>query len=852
MRHSIPTDANRFEFLRPAAPCRVRRLANGLLWILGVALLVYGLLIVEQAFGQSVHLGVEFVVFLLVAAGGYFAFFRDSRTALADYATRLEKHIEALDRTAIVAVTDVSGRILEVNDMFCRISGYSREELIGRTHRLINSGYHRRKFFADMYRSIMLGEIWRGEICNRAKDGSLYWVDTTIVPTKDEHGRVARFTAIRMDVTARKLAEERVARLTEQRTQVVEGVGVCIWDWNLVDDSIDVIGPWRRLLGYDGSAEVSCGGDPLRHFILREDWERIHAALREHATNRTANFECEARMRNREGRLVWIQLRGVVIQRDDSGLALRASGQYIDITERKEASDRIEQSEAVLKTVIDVLPQRIFWKDREGRYLGANRAIKEDSGCDDMVGKFDRDMPWAEQADFFREWDERVMQTRQPVINLVEQLTRADGSLCWLTTSKVPLVDSGGEVRGIIGSYQDITSIKQTEQELIRAKEVAESASRAKSDFLAMMSHEIRTPMNAVLGFTDFLLDTSLNIEQREFAETIKDAGSSLLMIIDDILDFSKMEAGRIAVARDPFDARLVAGDVVALLKPRAVAKQLHLTLDWSARHSMLTGDSGRFRQVVMNLIANAVKFTQRGSVVVRATSEPSLVRIEVVDTGIGIAAESIDALFTKFTQADSSTTRKYGGTGLGLAISKQLVERMGGTIGVRSEQGVGSTFWFTMPVAQGSDPAPVDTQSVPARGGPRRRILVVDDNAINGIVAKRMLEKLNCEVLVVRSGDEAREQALSFPFDAIFMDCEMPQLDGYEVTRQIRVAEAELQRRTPIIALSASVLPDDQQRCADAGMDAHLSKPVSIADFRQALQCWCREPDDVVHQGVT
>jgi PAS domain S-box-containing protein len=619
----------------------------------------------------------------------------------------------------------------------------------------------------------------------------------------------------------------------------------------LHNDSIEVNGPWARMLGLDPEQTLTGSNGLLHRFVVAEDLPKVRAALERHCRGETPHMECEVRLQPASGQWLWIQMRGVVIERDAAGVALRASGQYLDVNASKQAAERIQHSEAVLKTIIDVLPQRIFWKDRDGRFLGANSAVKGDAGTDDMIGKTDHDMPWAgEQADFFRAWDRKIMESREPVINLVEPQTRADGAVMWLTTSKVPLIDAEGEVWGIVGTYQDITSIKQIESELIKARDAAEAASLAKSEFLATMSHEIRTPMNAVIGFTDFLLDTSLDAEQRNFAQTIQGAGKSLLSIIDDILDFSKLEAGKATLQCQPFDARRATVEAVRSIRPRASEKNLEVTLEWPAEvPALLYGDARRFKQVMDNLAANAVKFTDSGRVVLRATVDQDAVRVEIEDTGIGMDLQLQARLFTKFTQGDGSMNRRYGGTGLGLAIAKQLIELMGGTIGVHSEAGSGSRFWVTLPIAKtqasASRPVAADNRetTVPAesaRGRAVPRVLVVEDNSVNAFVAERILRKLGCETEIAGNGRIALECIGRRCYDLILMDCQMPEVDGFEATQLIRALEAGSGRRTPIVALSANVLPEDRQRCLDAGMDAHLSKPTSLQQLGSAVRQWC------------
>ncbi len=515
-------------------------------------------------------------------------------------------------------------------------------------------------------------------------------------------------------------------------------------------------------------------------------------------------------------------------------------------------------SESQVTLVNDALPVMIAYIDHDERYRYINTrfCIWTKRRPEDIIGHTVREIHGERYYPQFRADMERVFEGER--VSSSNSHVSLSGAIFDTAYTFIPRHGADGAVTGFHALLQDITEQKNIERALLTAKITAEEASHSKSQFLAHMSHEIRTPMNGVLGMAQMLLAGELTPAARGYAKTIYSSGESLLHIINDILDFSKIEAGKLDREAIDFNLHDSLRETVSMLKERAQSKGIRLDCAFAPNVPLaINSDPTRLRQIVINLLGNAIKFTEKGGVTLHvsvddaaAPSSSCVVRFEVTDTGIGMTAEAVTRMFQPFSQADDSTTRRYGGTGLGLAISKQLAEIMGGAIGVRSTPGVGSTFWFTIAARVATQPQPAaapraaSAQPQPDNAAPLTcRVLLVEDNAVNQAVAKAMLNSFGCTASFCDDGAKAVEVATSpgAGYDVILMDCNMPVLDGWEATRQIRTWETvhRPQSRVPIVALTANALQGDREQCIAAGMDDFLSKPFKREELRAMLVRW-------------
>jgi len=703
----------------------------------------------------------------------------------------------------------------------------------------------------------------------RMPDGQVRHVQLYQRFTRDAEGRPLNSQGATRDITVEVEAAERFraqAEALHDAQRRLERASLSIheghWEMDLVTGSHWVSSSYCLLLGYDPSELRLDSMEEVDRLIHPDDIAPAREISVSHRQSATP-YQHELRMRHKDGTYRWFWVRALA-ELDEHGRAIRVSGSVQDIHKQKLAesalADARQRFERAIRGTQDGLwewdlARRSLWvSPRFESILGypENAISRVLKSPDELVHPDDRDARERVQRAHFG--------TGEPY-DIEVRMRAASGEYRWVRMRGQSERDAFGRPLRLAGSMQDVTEARAARDALIQASEAAQAASRSKSAFLANVSHEIRTPMNGILGMTSLLLDSSLDSSQREFAETIHASASSLLAVINDILDFSKIEAGKLDIDVSAMSPAESVEEARAILSFQAAAKSLKLesSVDPSLPRQV-QGDRQRIRQCLINLVSNAIKFTHTGTVTLRVLPVSSengvaLTRFEVRDTGIGIAPETLATLFQPFTQADSSTTRHFGGTGLGLSIVRRLVELMGGDVGVESELGRGSTFWFVLPLPIAEREIAGDALAVASAesGAMGRRVdaagsaasafvgrysgdvLLVEDNAINQKVARSFLERLGCRVTLTANGLEAVHAFAQTRFDLVLLDLQMPLMDGYAATSCLRKLE-QGRRRTPIIALTASAMTGQLDRCLEAGMDDLLTKPLDVKRLQAVL----------------
>jgi len=736
------------------------------------------------------------------------------------------------------------GRYVYANHRLAELYGYDSPaqliEAIGDIEGQLYVEPEQRDLFLKLIQQQGRIEQFESEIFRR--DGSRIWISETARTVRDESGRVLYYEGTVQDIVEQKGAELELRRSELLFHSLVENLPQYIF-------RKDAAGRFT----FANNRFCKELGKTRREIIGKTDFDFFPADLaNKYREDDIGIMESGESLDTVEEHVVseveksWVHVVKTPI-RDETGRCTGVQGIFWDVTQQRETETALAHERDLLRTLLDSIPDRIYFKDRDSRFLMISRALAKDFGLDDpgeAVGKNDADFFSEEHARLALEDEQAILETGQAIIGKTEKETWSDGRQGWVLTTKMPMRNSTGEIVGTFGISKDITALKKAEAELAQARDAALESARVKSEFLANTSHEIRTPMNAIVGMTGLLLDTPLNEQQREFLTTIRQSAGALLGVINDILDFSKIEARKLEIEQAPFDLREIVESAVDLLAEQAQSKGLNLAcLVFEDVWTSVIGDPGRLRQIVTNLVNNAIKFTEQGEVTVRLntvgeTGREVTIRCEIVDTGIGIPAEAQKHLFQPFTQVDGSFSRRYGGTGLGLTISKQLTEIMGGRIGFESKLGQGSSFWFELPLPKQLESGAVEAQQQLLAG---LNVLVVDDNETNHQILRHQLGSRRIKTTEAREAAEALQLlqdaiATDHFFQVVILDSEMPEKDSLGLARTIKddllFADLKLILLTPM----GNVLPPDSWQ--GVGINDCLTKPVKQS---RLLECITR-----------
>lgn len=678
--------------------------------------------------------------------------------------------------------------------------------------------------------------------------GAVRWVCDLGDTYRDDNGKPLGRAGICFDITARKGAEEALRENQQRLNFYVENSPLATIEWDGDFRVTRWSGEAERIFGWSAAETL---GKPIMdlHMIVEEDVPTVERTMAQLAAGTQKYVITANRNYTRDGRVIACEWYNTILK-NSRGETVFTLSQVMDVTERKRTEESLRKSEERYRAIVEGQLEFVVRFLPGGIATYVNDAIAQWAGrrAEDLLGK--SCYPFIHEAD--RDEVIRKLEALSPENLFVTILARnvsIDGRLCWHQWVNRAFFDEQGRIVEYQGVGRDITETVLAAEALAAAKAAADAASRAKSEFLARMSHEIRTPITGILGMAELLEGTVLTPPQHKYVQTVLTSTESLLTLVNDLLDLAKIEAGRLELEHNEFSLREVVNEVLASQLPLAQAKGLSTRSSVPAEvPDRLVGDPYRLKQILLNLVGNAVKFTERGEIALAvAVGEgqggAAELRFDVTDTGIGIAPEAIARIFRPFTQADASTTRRFGGTGLGLAICAQLATLMGGEVWVDSREGAGSTFHVRIPFATAGAGREADTPRPPDRPpaweGPPLRVLLAEDNEISRMFFAESLEKYGHHVDSAGNGAEALEQLGLAAYDIVLMDVQMPVMDGVEAVNRLRRLERETGGHVPVVALTAHAMEEDRLELLDSGFDGYVSKPLKIRDlFREIKRC--------------
>ncbi|MET0391853.1 MAG: PAS domain S-box protein [Chitinophagaceae bacterium] len=750
-----------------------------------------------------------------------------------------------------VLLTDGEGKIYWANDNFIKITGYAPQEVIGKTPiELFKGPLSDKATISRILEAFTTGRSFRAEVIYYRKDGSPFWGRTKGQPIVRSKTQGLQYFGIIEDISTEKKQEEEIQRLSMIASSST--AGIIIFD------------PERKVSWCNTSFEQLTGyslddmrGKEIFPFAFgpKTDEDAIKRMWQQGEHHR--NFNDEFIHYRKDGSYFHAAIKMQFVK-DKSGNVIQEFAIIRDITAEKEAQKKLTEVQQVLRineekyrNIITNMNLGLLEVDNDGVIMFANRRFCEISGYEarEIIGRDAGKLLAPVEGEELLKLKTELR--KKGISDTYEIAVRnKKGEPRWWLISAAPRYNDKGDIVGSIGIHLDITTQKELQQQLHDALEAAENSAKAKELFLANMSHEIRTPMNAILGMSRQLYNTRLDEEQQLFLDTITKAAENLLIVINDILDMSKIEAGKLSLEQIGFRPKEMIHHCLRVMQYRADEKDLQLVKEFDPAISpVLIGDPHRMNQVLLNLISNSIKFTEKGGVTVACSlletnNNQQTLRFSIRDTGIGMDEDFQAILFQKFTQEDRTIARKYGGTGLGMSISRQLIGLMNGTIDVKSKKGTGTEIILTIPFTIGStDDLPVVEKNAMDHSILKgKNILLAEDNELNRFVATTILKKYGVRIGDARNGQEAVNAIATGGYDLVLMDVQMPGMDGLEATRTIRATGNNI----PIIALTANAIKGESDRCREAGMNDYISKPFEEEQLVILMSHWMAEKNNV------